>query len=173
MVIYGHDTEANNALFGWLRRIGLKPLEFNELVQATGTATPYTGDAVRKAFDIAQAVVAFFTPDEHVLDRWSEPGRDDGWRLQARPNVLIEAGMALVTHPDRTLFVLLGAQELPSDLAGRHYIQLSHHDPRPLHELATRLQRAGCGTDLSGTSWLDPHLFPDRSSVSAQPPLAP
>ncbi len=170
MVIYGHDIDANNALFDWLRRIGLKPLEFSQLVQATGTATPYTGDAVRKAFDVAQAVIAFFTPDERVRERWSLSERNHAWRLQARPNVLIEAGMALVTHPDRTVLVLLGPQELPSDLAGRHYIRLDHNDARPLHDLATRLHKvAGCETDITGTSWLDPHLFPDRSDVPSAP----
>lgn len=172
MVIYGHDIEANDALFDWLRRIGLKPLEFNQLVQATGTAIPYTGDAVRKAFRMAHVVIAFFTPDEHVLDRWSQPGHGDSWRFQARPNVLIEAGMALITHPDCTVLVLLGPQELPSDLAGLSYVRLDHDDARPLQDLATRLHKAGCETDLTGTSWLDPHRFPDRSGVSAAPPAS-
>ena len=125
MVIYGHDTEAKDALFDWLRRLELRPLEFNELIRATGTASPYTGDAVRNAFNVAQAVIAFFTPDEYVLDRTVSPGRQNAWRLQARPNVLIEAGMALVTHPGRTVIVILGPQELPSDLAGRNYAGLT------------------------------------------------
>ena len=34
---------------------------------ATGTASPYIGDVVRNAFNVAQAVIAFFTPDEYVL----------------------------------------------------------------------------------------------------------
>ena len=57
-------------------------------------------------------------------------------RLQARPNVLIEAGMALITHPTRTIIAVLGDQELPSDLAGRHYIRLSHTAVVPLDDLA-------------------------------------
>lgn len=78
--------------------------------------------------------------------------------------------MALSTHPDRTVLVQLGPQELPSDLAGQLFIRLDHDDARPLHDLATRLRPAGSDTDLTGTSWLDPHLFPDRSNVPAAPP---
>jgi predicted nucleotide-binding protein len=161
MVIYGHDYEANTALFGWLRDIGLEPREWDDLVRATGSASPYVGDVLDQAFRGAQAVVAFFTPDERV----SPKGRSEPVRLQARPNVLIEAGMALVTHPSRTVLAVLGPQELPSDLAGRHYIRLSHTAQEPLRALAARLRDAGCDVDLGGTGWLDPGRFPDRSPV--------
>lgn len=170
MVIYGHDTEANSALFDWLGRIGVRALDFNQLIQATGIASPYTGDAVRHAFTVAQAVIAFFTPVEYVLDRAASLATGKAWRLQARPNVLIEAGMALITHPDRTVLAVLGPQELPSDLAGRHYVRLSHTDARPLQDLATRLQNvAHCDADLTGATWLEPGRFPDRSSIPATP----
>jgi len=36
MVIYGHDTQANTALFDWLRAIGLEPREWSQLIHATG-----------------------------------------------------------------------------------------------------------------------------------------
>jgi predicted nucleotide-binding protein len=173
MVIYGHDEEANGALFDWLRAIGLQPREWGQLVSDSGAASPYIGQVLERAFELAQAVVAFFTPDEHVIAR-DAPGGEKKWRLQARPNVLIEAGMALVTHPDRTVLVLLGDQELPSDLAGRHYIRLSRTSPAPLHDLATRLTRAGCDTDLTGGDWLRADRFPDRDHVPrahGDPPL--
>jgi predicted nucleotide-binding protein len=174
MVIYGHDTEANDALFDWLRRIELRPLEFNELVQATGTASPYTGDAVINAFNVAQAVIAFFTPDEYVLDRTAPPGNQNSWRIQARPNVLIEAGMALITHPARTVIGILGSGELPSDLAGRNYVRLNHTDARPLQDLATRLRDvAHCDVRLTGTDWLNPGRFPDRYNLPSRPPTDP
>lgn len=162
MVIYGHDNQANTALFDWLRAIGLEPREWNQLIHATGSSSPYIGQVLEKALEDVQAVVAFFTPDERVTAVTATP-RDAGvWRLQARPNVLIEAGMALITHPTRTVIVILGAQELPSDLAGRDYIRLSHTDTAPLHDLANRLRDAGCETDTSGTDWLYPARFPKR-----------
>jgi predicted nucleotide-binding protein len=150
MVIIGHDSEANTALFDWLRAIGLQPQEWTQIIGAPGTASPFIGQAVERAFSNAQAVVAFFTPDERVLGRSASPKDSRAWRLQARPNVLIEAGMALSNHPDRTALVMLGGQVLPSDLAGRHYVRLSHKSSVPLHDLASRLQNAGCETDTTG-----------------------
>src|SRR5262249_28929917 len=136
---------------------------------ATGTASPYIGDVVRHAFNVAQAVIALFTPDEYVLDRTAPIDAQNIWRLQARANVLIEAGMALTTHPSRTILAILGSQELPSDLAGRHYVRLNHRDVEPLQDLAQRLRVAGCNTRLTGTDWLDPKLFPDRDHVLPWP----
>jgi predicted nucleotide-binding protein len=162
MVIYGHDREANIALFDWLRSLGLKPKEWNQLVHATGSASPYIGDILVQAFSDAQAVIAFFTPDERVQARTALPASAGTWRLQARPNVLIEAGMALITHPRRTVLVVLGNQELPSDLAGRHYIRLSPASTEALNAFAGRLRDAGCDIDQTGGQWLDPARFPDR-----------
>jgi predicted nucleotide-binding protein len=180
MVIYGHDTEANTALFDWLRAIGLRPREWGQLVHASGSTSPYIGHVLEEAFRSAQAVIAYFTPDEHVIartpppeDRFTPPKSENPWRLQARPNVLFEAGMALVTHPERTVLAVLGDQELPSDLAGRHYIRLSHTRPQPLNDLATRLQHAGCDIDLSGSDWLNAARFPDRSRIPPKPALRP
>jgi predicted nucleotide-binding protein len=168
MVIYGHDNEANRALFNWLRAIGLEPLEWGQLVQLSGEASPYIGQVLEQAFKHAQAVLAFFTPDEHAAGRGVPLANKDAWRLQARPNVLIEAGMALVTHHRRTVFVVLGDQELPSDLAGRHYIRLDNTSG-PLYELANRLAEAGCELNRTGTQWLDPANFPSRDNLSSTP----
>jgi hypothetical protein len=81
MVIYGHDEEANNALFDWLRAIGLEPQEWSQVVGATGSASPYIGQALEQAFLNAQAVVAFFTPDERVLALSSSPKDPSAWPL--------------------------------------------------------------------------------------------
>lgn len=169
MVIYGHDQEANDALFDWLRAIGLEPREWTQLVQATGSGSPYIGQVLDRTFTQAQAVVALFTPDEFVVARTADSSDPNAWRLQARPNVLIEAGMALVTHPTRTVLATLGDLELPSDLAGRHYVRLSHADAAPLHALASRLQAAGCDTDTTGDQWLRASRFPDRTAASRSP----
>ena len=155
MVVYGHDKEANEALFAWLQRIGLQPKEWSQLVGRTGSASPYIGQVLERAFEDAQAVVAFFTPDERVT------AMDGSIRRQARPNVFIEAGMALVTHPERTVLITLGHPSLPSDLAGRHYVQLNG-TLEPLNEIASHLETAGCDVDRKGNRWLDPTIFPSR-----------
>jgi predicted nucleotide-binding protein len=169
MVIYGHDIEAKDALFGWLRTVGLQPREWSQLVSASGSASPYIGQVLEYAFQQVQAVIVLFTPDEHVHGRDALPSVSSTWRLQARPNVLFEAGMALIAHPNRTVIVTLGPQELPSDLAGRHYVRLNR-TAGPLNDMANRLQAAGCEVDKSGTDWLDPTRFPDRDTIASSPP---
>jgi predicted nucleotide-binding protein len=161
MVIYGHDTNANRALFAWLRSIGLEPFEWSQLVQQSGDASPYNGQVLDLAFKHAQAVLAFFTPDEVVAASGASLDDRGAWRRQARPNVMVEAGMALATHPQRTVLVVLGEQELPSDLAGRHYIKLDG-TARALHDLARQLIAAKCDVDITGAEWIDPGIFPDR-----------
>lgn len=168
MVIYGHDEEANTALFDCLRAMGLQPQEWGQLIQQSHVGSPYIGAVLDEAFKSVQAVVAFFTPDEHVVTRASTEAGQYAWRLQARPNVLIEAGMALVTHPRETVLLVLGNQELPSDLAGRHFIRLDGTGI-PLKDLSERLKTAGCAVELSGTDWLNPGRFPMRDNVQVRP----
>jgi hypothetical protein len=169
MVVHGRDADAATALFDWLRAIGLRPREWGQLVARSGSGSPFIGEVLDQAFREVQAVVALFTPDERVAVREELTGRASHWRLQARPNVLFEAGMAFATHSDRTVLVVLGDQELPSDLAGRHFVRLG--DVRALRELAQRLESAGCPVDITGDEWLDETRFPDRNGVAAAPRL--
>lgn len=157
MVVHGQDGPATRALFDWLRSIGLRPSEWNQLVTASGTASPFVGEVVENAFKHAQAVVVLLTPDEDARLRDELADQTPPWRLQARPNVLFEAGMAFARHPTRTVLVVLGEQDLPSDLAGRHYVRVS--TPQQIRDLAQRLEAAGCLVDLSGSDWLDMSRF--------------
>jgi len=166
MVVHGQDEEARKAMFGWLRSVGLKPREWTQLVADTESGSPYIGDVLDLAFEQAAAVVVLLTPDEHVRLRNGLPHGPTSWRLQSRPNVLFEAGRAFARHPNRTVLVVLGDQELPSDLAGRHYVKLG--TVRALRDLASRLHAAGCPVDESGDDWLDVNQFPDRS-IDADP----
>ena len=90
--------------------------------------------------------------------------------MQARPNVLFEAGTALATHPTQTVLVVLGDRELPSDLSGRHYVRLS--GVAALRDLAQRLEDAGCPVDRTGDHWLDYSRLPQRDGVPAEPRVA-
>jgi predicted nucleotide-binding protein len=138
-----------------------------QLIALTGSGSPYIGQVLEQAFQQVQAVVAFFTPDERVCGRGGLEPRQS-WRLQPRPNVLIEAGMAMVTHPDQAIFVVLGEIELPSDLAGRAYIR-PNGTSEPLSALATRLEHAGCEIDRTGAHWLDGSRFPKRVNIPMSP----
>jgi hypothetical protein len=57
---------AREAMFSFLRSLGLDPLEWAAIVAATGKGTPYVGEVLTKGFEIAQAAVVLMTPDDEA-----------------------------------------------------------------------------------------------------------
>ncbi len=164
MVVYGRDTAMRKAMFDFLRALDLRPLEWEEMVRATGAATPYTGEVLNRALRDAQAVVVLFTPDDVARLRGDLLGGNDGaeeaeLRGQPRPNVLFEAGLAFGMHPERTVLVEHGELRGLSDLSGRHVVRLPGGVER-LRDLAGRLEQAGCAVNTDGADWLDETRFP-------------
>jgi predicted nucleotide-binding protein len=172
-VVHGRDREARNALFSFLRDLDLHPLEWEELVAATGSTSPFTGQVVAaRAFTDAQAVVVLFTPDDEArlhasLHQDDEPEHETELTGQARPNVLLEAGMALGANPDRTILVELGRLRPVSDLAGRNVVRLGSTNA-PLNALAHRLEAAGCQVNRANPAWMDPARFAALAARSRQ-----
>ncbi|MFE1318044.1 CATRA conflict system CASPASE/TPR repeat-associated protein [Kitasatospora phosalacinea] len=155
-VVHGRDEPSRRAVFAFLRALGLRPLEWEELVARTGQSSPYLGETVARAMPLAQAVVVVLTPEDVVrLHPELAPGRDPELRpaLQPRPNVLLELGMALAVHPDRTVILLAGEQRPVTDLGGRNYVRLTG-GPECRSKIAGRLRLAGCPVDTSGQDWL-------------------
>jgi predicted nucleotide-binding protein len=105
-VVHGRNEQAREAMFTFLRAIGLHPIEWAQAIGWTGHASPYIGHVLDTAFDRAQAVVVLMTPDEIAYlqpalghgpaDRETQPA------AQARPNVLFEARMAMGRDAQRT-----------------------------------------------------------------------
>jgi predicted nucleotide-binding protein len=156
-VVHGRNLDARNSLFRFLRSIGLRPVEWSQAIQLTGKASPFIGDVLDVAFSVAQAIVVLMTPDDEARLRESfrsknDPPQEAQLTGQARPNVLFEAGMAMGRNPDRTIIVELGTLRPFSDIAGRHIVRLNN-DSASRHELAQRLETAGCAVDLSGRDW--------------------
>ena len=156
-VVHGRNRTARDALFTFLRSIGLHPLEWSEAIAATGKSSPYIGEILDAAFSIAQAVIVLMTPDDEARLRdpfrqSDDPPYEAQLTPQARPNVLFEAGMAMGRSPDRTVLVELGLLRPFSDIAGRHTIKLDDSTQRR-QQLANRLQTAKCRVNLSGTDW--------------------
>jgi predicted nucleotide-binding protein len=171
-VVHGRNEPARVAMFEQLRAFGLHPLEWEELRAATGKPTPYIGEILEAGFRISQACVVLMTPDEEVRLR-EEFVAEEAERIvshQPRPNVLLEAGMALMSHPDRTLIVELGRVRQLSDLAGRHVLRMNDSIEKR-KELAARLEAAGCPVALEGTAWQSAGRFED--AVGEPPPSAP
>lgn len=162
-VVHGRDSAAVDATFELLRDLDLHPVEWTELTRSIGSGAPHNKSVVDRLFDVAQAVLVLLTPDEETRlhpDLVPAPDvRGDGaWRCQARANVLLEAGMALALHPERTIFVEIGTSPPPSDLAGINVVRIDGTAP-PLHDLAGRLATAGCAVDQGGSSWLRTKRF--------------
>jgi predicted nucleotide-binding protein len=158
-VVYGRNEKIRKAMFVFLRSIGLQPLEWGDLINATGVAAPYIGDILDKGFAIAQAVVVVLTPDEYACLRPElrgahDPPEDVHPTPQARPNVLFEAGMAFGRHPDRTVLVEVGYVRPFSDKAGRHVVRFDG-SVRARQDLAHRLQAAQCPVNMTGDDWHD------------------
>ena len=156
-VVHGRNEAGRDALFAFLRSIGLHPLEWAEAVKATGKPLPYIGQILDAAFSTAQAVVVLLTPDDEArlkasLTTASDPPHETQLTGQARPNVLFEAGMAIARDQDRTVLVELGSLRPFSDIAGRFTIRLDNSTQRR-QELAQRLAAAGCAVNREGTDW--------------------
>ena len=158
-VVHGKNLDAKDAIFQFLRAIGLDPLEWSVAVQSTGRPSPYIGEILEVAFSRAQAVLVLFTPDDEArlkeeFRQASDPVHETQLTGQARANVLFEAGMAMGRSEDRTVLVEVGILRPFSDVGGRHVIRLNNSTQRR-QELAQRLRAAGCPVNLDGTDWHD------------------
>ena len=156
-VVHGRNDNANKAIFSFLRSIGLKPLEWSQIIASMSVGSPYIGDILDHAFSQAQAVVVLLTPDDEarLRDSFRKPDEQEyeiSLSPQARPNVLFEAGMAFGRFPERTILVELGKLRPFSDITGRHTVKLNDSSQKR-QDLAQRLKRAGCPVDITGTHW--------------------
>lgn len=156
-VVYGRNEEARKSLFTFLRAIKLDPIEWTELVKATGKGSPYIGEILEKGFSEAKAVVVLMSPDDvgkvrKKFRRDGDSSSETELTPQARLNVIFEAGMAFGHCAERTVVVELGSLRPFSDISGRHVVRLDNSTEKR-QELAQRLLTLGCEADLSGTDW--------------------
>lgn len=159
-VVYGRNSKARTAVFDFLRAIDLAPMEWEQVIAATGKPSPFIGDALEAGFSIAQAAVVVLTGEDMARagKRYLRPDDTNDEKVltpQPRPNVLFEAGMALGKYPDRTVLISLGSYRKFSDIDGRHLVHLSNKAPSR-QALVDRLKRAGCAVDTDNKSdWLE------------------
>lgn len=155
MVVYGRDEAARADMFNLLRALHLRPIEWNDAVIRTGKASPYVGEILATVFDMAQAFLVLLTPDEEVRLREGlrETPEDAAVAFQARPNVILEAGMALATAEARTILLEIGSVRGLSDLGGRHVVRFNNTAERR-NDLVQRLKIAGCVPNTDGSDWI-------------------
>lgn len=164
-VVHGRDRQAKDAMFAFLRAVGVKPIEWNSALAMSKKAAPYIGEILEAAFANARAIDVLLTPDDLVqlrpdLVTSTDKPYERTLTGQARPNVLFEAGMAFATHPGRTLLVQVGNVKEFSDVGGRHVVHMTS-DYAKRQELATKLTNAGCDVDTSGSDWVTVGDFTD------------
>ncbi|WP_059006487.1 CATRA conflict system CASPASE/TPR repeat-associated protein [Streptomyces specialis] len=172
-VVHGRDEQVRAGMFDFLRAIDLRPLEWENVVEPTGTISPYLGEVIAQGIARAQAVVVLLPPDDVVRLHPSLCVPSDGREerepgMQARPNVLLELGMALGVAPERTLIVKVGAHRAVADLGGRNFIQLSD-TAACRRKIAQRLRVAGCPVDDRGQDWLTAGRFTGLTADTRHP----
>jgi predicted nucleotide-binding protein len=170
-VVHGRDEQLRKDLFEFLRALGLTPLDWSEAVRLTGKGSPYIGEILDAAFAHAQAIVVLLTPDDEVrlsseLVRSNDGPAEQEYQLQARPNVLFEAGLGFGRNPDRTILVEVGSPKPFSDVAGRHTVRLSNDESRR-QDLMDRLKTAGCKVQPPDERWRTVGKFEVSRTVPA------
>lgn len=170
-VVHGRNTTIRKSMFAFLRALCLHPLEWSQALSATGKTSPYIGDVLDVAFDMAQAIVVLFTPDDEARLREEfhgerEPLHETELTPQARPNVIFEAGMAMGRSPDRTVLVEVGELRPFTDVGGRHVVRFDG-SPESRQDLAIRLSTAGCNVNMTGMDWLDVGDFKIASPIDS------
>jgi predicted nucleotide-binding protein len=173
-VVYGRDGQAERAIFDFLRAIDLYPLEWERVVKETGKMAPYLAESVRAGLASAHAVVVLLTPDDVVrlhphLHGENETTAETEESMQARPNVLLELGMALISHPNATLVLIAGEQRPATDLGGINFVKITD-TIACRQKIAVRLQAAGCHVDLRGSHWHTAGDFGGLAALRRQPP---
>jgi predicted nucleotide-binding protein len=170
MVVHGRNTAVRDEMFAFLFAIGLQPIEWNDAVARAGGGSPYNGQIVRRALEEAGAVIVLLTGDDiaRLQNQFITPSDGPDEReltTQARPNVILELGMALMAGESNTIIVELEPTRIITDLVGRNTIRFSG-DVRWRQALIDRLDAAGCPVKRTGDYWM---VAGDFSKAMADP----
>jgi predicted nucleotide-binding protein len=173
-IVHGRNERMRKAMFEFIRSVGLNPLEWGTLMNATGVASPYIGQVLHKGLSKATAVVVLMTPDDVAQlkqEFWSTNDQPHERVLtgQARPNVLFEAGLAFMKFPTSTILVQAVGRCRPfSDIDGRHIVNINN-SPQKREELFDKLKTAGCPVGKT-SNWLTAGDFDAESPVASVRP---
>jgi predicted nucleotide-binding protein len=164
-LVHGRDANTVRNFKELLRAANITPIDWEKAVgwtEAKSTAT--TLQIVEAGIANTSAVVVLFTPDdivqlrpELVSDKDAPVERDKGY--QPRPNVLVEAGMALAVGRTRTVLVQVGGTRPISDLSEINHIWFDG-SPESRQKLFARLTTAGCRPELTGDYFTIPFQLP-------------
>jgi predicted nucleotide-binding protein len=157
-VVHGRNLKARDAMYAFLRSLGLDPINLPETMVQSGQVTPYIGEVLDYAFSIAQAVVVLMTPDDlgclrKPFRKNVDPKHDTELTPQARLNVIFEAGMAMGKKSrKRTILVEMGRLRQLSDLEGLFVVRITN-DVGRRSDLIIRLRNSGCLVNITNNNW--------------------
>ena len=85
-VVHGRDNDARNAMFTFLRAVGVTPIEWTTALKMSKKAAPYISEILETAF--ARAIVVLMTPDDLArsapISYYSRTSRMSGRQLGKR-----------------------------------------------------------------------------------------
>lgn len=150
-VVTGRDDDLRLSIFNMLRALKLEPMEWMDVLKATGEPSAYIHDAIKKSIDEAGAVVIIMASEEkaQLIEKyWSESG-DEKEYFQPRPNVIFEAGLALGIKEEKTIILQFGDIRIFSDILGKHIVKYrgKNREMEFKNDLFHKLQMAGCNCD--------------------------
>jgi predicted nucleotide-binding protein len=155
-VIYGRDLAVRDSTLAMLTDFGLEVQGWEAIVRSTGSTLPFLLDVITRGISTSQAVVCVLTPDDIT---WLHPSLHDRHEfdyevqptMQARPNVLIELGIALGICRDRTVILHFGHLRPVADLAGLNVIRFDGTNAASaVQKIAERLTVSGCAVRPPG-----------------------
>lgn len=152
-VVHGRNKQARNAVFTFLRSIGLEPVDWTKAISLTGQASPYVFDIVKTGLEHAQCAVILFTPDDMAKLRTELA--HEAFAFQPRPNVFFEAGMAMtIGGQEKTIIIHFEKLREITDLDGISF-QLLSNDPQSRKAFIERLKIAGCQLNENTSEFLN------------------
>jgi predicted nucleotide-binding protein len=157
-IIHGRNQVAVNAMKQFLRSLGLDPHDF-DAVRNEMPGSVHLWQVVERALETARAIVVLHTPDEFVSLHPKLAGPKEVARWQPRPNVLIEAGLAMGIGKECTIVVRFGETDIASDFQGFHFDRVGN-DPDSRANFRKRFAAIGCPINDSN-DYLNPSLSGD------------
>lgn len=150
-LVHGRNTSAKQAVVDLLQALDLRVKDWEDSAAPLGDGAPSTLEIVEAGIRNAAAVVVLMTPDDvaQLSPALLSASDGEGERQlvgQARPNVILEAGMALMLRPKRVLFVKIGKVRDISDIAGLNYVSL-YDEFEPRDQIRKRLVSMGLHVD--------------------------
>jgi predicted nucleotide-binding protein len=170
-VVHGRDDALRRSMFDFLRALNLHPLEWDHAIDEAKEGNPYVGNVLNVVMEKAEAIIVLFSPDDlaQLKDQFVKSGERSSEgkpQVQARPNVLFEAGLALGAHLTKTVMVQIGRVKAFSDIGGRHMVRLTDDKPSR-NSFANRLARI-CDVNRIGNDWMEAGAFEPTEPKAAK-----